>query len=147
MNEKTGLKKCTDCSRKLQRYQFSSNKSKKDGLNYRCKECQRAYFKDYYSKNKKKHIERVRKNTRSRRKRLQEFVRNLKNKPCTDCGNKYHHYAMDFDHIDSNKSFNISKGIDLGFSKEKLLKEIRKCELVCSNCHRVRTFNRRNEGS
>ena len=29
-----------------------------------------------------------------------------------------------------------------GFRRETILDEIRKCELVCANCHAVRTFNR-----
>jgi hypothetical protein len=55
----------------------------------------------------------------------------------------YPPYVMDFDHVRDKKSFEI--GIAVGRNKPlaKLLPEIEKCDVVCSNCHRVRTHNRR----
>ena len=47
---------------------------------------------------------------------------------------------MDFDHIE-DKSFNISSALNLQ-NFEDIKKEIEKCEVVCSNCHRSRTYNR-----
>jgi hypothetical protein len=72
---------------------------------------------------------------------LKEFLIELKSKPCTDCGREYPYYVMDFDHLDGYvKNYNIS---ELRFvSKNLLLEEIAKCDLVCSNCHRIRTHNR-----
>ena len=58
-----------------------------------------------------------------------------------DCGIKYPPYVMDFDHL-GDKEFVISKGVSM-HSPIKLLKEIAKCDVVCSNCHRLRTYNRR----
>lgn len=50
---------------------------------------------------------------------------------------------MDFDHLDpSTKTASISKLSKWRGNKEKLLEEIAKCELVCSNCHRQRTHDR-----
>jgi len=69
------------------------------------------------------------------------FINELKNRPCTDCGKIFHPCAMDFDHIGDDKVANIAKMVH--FSREKLLEEIAKCELVCANCHRVRTFERK----
>jgi len=55
---------------------------------------------------------------------------------CVDCGFNKWPEALDFDHIDpKTKSFIISKEAT-SISKEKLLMEIAKCELRCSNCHR-----------
>lgn len=61
--------------------------------------------------------------------------------PCTDCGIKYPYYVMDFDHI-RDKSFGISK-MSWRSSLKNIMAEIDKCELVCSNCHRIRTQARR----
>ena len=66
-----------------------------------------------------------------------------KSKPCLDCGGYFHPEAMDFDHREGEeKSFCISyTGKRIG--KGRLLSELAKCDLVCANCHRVRTARRR----
>lgn len=79
---------------------------------------------------------------RERENRL--FIRSLKNNPCVDCGLMYHPEAMDFDHI-GEKRFALSRGKNR--SRETILREVSKCELVCANCHRVRTFKRKREFS
>lgn len=61
--------------------------------------------------------------------------------PCADCGGSFHFSAMDFDHIEDNKLFGVAM---FGGTKwEKIQAEIDKCEIVCSNCHRVRTWKRK----
>ena len=99
----------------------------------------RAAHKRYYRKNVQLYIE---KNIR-RKKELTEFVNSLKQKPCMDCGKKYPHYVMDFDHRDKKKkltSISLMIGVHR-YSKTKILEEIDKCDLVCSNCHRIRTYS------
>ena len=73
-----------------------------------------------------------------------EYVISLKQKPCMDCGIKYPHYVMDFDHRDRlSKLTNINRMINLhSYSKSKILEEVGKCDLVCANCHRIRTYNK-----
>ena len=79
-------------------------------------------------------------NFRAKRK---AFIAFQKAKPCMDCGNSYPTECMDFDHRDgNNKSFNVSNSTHL--SEEVLLEEIAKCDLVCANCHRIRTRKRIN---
>jgi hypothetical protein len=70
-----------------------------------------------------------------------DLMRALKDKPCSDCGVSYPSHVMDFDHVRGEKTFNISRALRV--SKEKLLEEIEKCEVVCANCHRIRTYERR----
>ena len=59
---------------------------------------------------------------------------------CVDCGYREDSRALDFDHIKGEKTFNVSQMF--GYSKNRLLAEIAKCEVVCANCHRIRTFDR-----
>lgn len=47
---------------------------------------------------------------------------------------------MHFDHL-GDKLFEISDS--LTYSIDRILREVEKCELVCANCHAVRTYNRR----
>ena len=69
------------------------------------------------------------------------FVRELKESTrCTDCHLFWPAYVMDFDHL-RDKTDAIARFKN--HSLERLKEEIAKCELVCSNCHRVRTYSRR----
>lgn len=87
--------------------------------------------------------ERVRQETGTRRDELGEIVRKAKEAPCKDCGVQYPYYVMHFDHVQpETKLFNIAQWGDLLPSKERLLEEIAKCELVCANCHAERTWQR-----
>lgn len=75
-----------------------------------------------------------------RTKRL-ELVRNLKNKPCIDCGLRFHPCQMDFDHI-HDKSDNVSNLVGSQASLQRISDEIKKCEVVCCWCHVTRTVKR-----
>ena len=59
---------------------------------------------------------------------------------CVDCG-VCNHIVLDFDHL-KDKKYNISRMIHDGFSWAAIKKEIAKCEVVCANCHRIRTYTR-----
>jgi hypothetical protein len=63
--------------------------------------------------------------------------------PCADCGGFFHPAAMTFDHLPGSvKRGDVSDLLCHGF-KRGGLEEIAKCEIVCANCHAVRTFTRR----
>ena len=80
---------------------------------------------------------------RERIKSLAEWMRELKtSQPCVDCGGFFHPAAMTFDHLPGTiKRAEVSNLLHSGY-RQVLLDEIAKCELVCANCHAVRTFNR-----
>jgi hypothetical protein len=81
-----------------------------------------------------------RKDTRSKiRKYIQEYK---SNQICADCKENYPYWILDFDHLD-NKKFNIGTYKNNTISLRRVKDEIKKCEVVCSNCHRNRTFQRR----
>lgn len=81
------------------------------------------------------------KRIRSKKLEIKQVIEQLKSEPCTDCGNRFPYYVMDFDHIDgTTKTFNVSEM--RAYSLDNILKEVSKCELVCANCHRIRTFSR-----
>lgn len=69
-----------------------------------------------------------------------------KNKPCMDCGGSFPAVCMDFDHVRGNKVGNISTMAGQALSPERIEAEIAKCDVVCSNCHRIRTDARRAHG-
>ncbi len=105
-------------------------------------ESQRASKKRYYDKNRQMYYERNERNRLARRAVIDQH----KAKPCADCGEQYPPYVMDFDHLESvDKVGNIATYWQR-WGMAKLLAEIAKCEVVCSNCHRERTHRRRTEG-
>lgn len=74
---------------------------------------------------------------------LAKYIQDLKEKtPCMDCKANYPYYVMDFDHVRGRKHKNVAELIPT-LSKKKIDEEIAKCEIVCSNCHRIRTHLRK----
>jgi len=74
---------------------------------------------------------------------LAQYLRDLKTKtPCVDCGINYPYYVMDFDHVRGQKHANVMELVST-LSKKRIDQEIAKCEIVCSNCHRIRTHMRK----
>lgn len=61
---------------------------------------------------------------------------NYKGGKCERCGYKEHIAALEFHHIDpDNKDFNIGNHMNKNW--EFVKKELDKCVLLCSNCHRI----------
>lgn len=77
---------------------------------------------------------------RKRFERSSALLRNLCDVPCADCGGRFPWYVMQFDHREpSTKAGNVPQ-MASRVSLEKLLAGIAKCDIVCTNCHRNRTF-------
>lgn len=74
------------------------------------------------------------------------FINRFKNKPCADCQGWFEPCQMDFDHRDSKKKVKSISDMQY-YSVKQILKEIAKCDLVCSNCHRLRTYKRRQKNA
>src|SRR5262245_14645960 len=81
-----------------------------------------AYHREY---KRKQHVQ------------FREFMDALKDEPCADCGNRFPPECMDFDHVRGKKLFNIGHSMTKKLSV--VLAEVEKCDLVCANCHRIRT--------
>lgn len=126
------MKVCTTCKKPKKLSEFSTNKTSVNLV-------KENILKSIIKKNKKKHIERVAKVNAKKAAELRKLVNKIKDVPCTDCGNRYPPCVMDFDHVRGVKEFSISARITNGCSKRKILLEIKKCEVVCANCHRIRT--------
>jgi hypothetical protein len=71
------------------------------------------------------------------------IIRQLKvDRGCTDCGYNENHAALEFDHLNGRESDRDTVAQLMGKSINRIMKEIAKCEVVCANCHRIRTFTR-----
>src|SRR5271168_568046 len=95
-----------------------------------------------YEKKKQAYIARTSRNRVDRRRALAKYVQTVKQKPCADCGESYPYYVMEFDHVRGEKVGAITNLVNRAVKFVDLEEEIDKCELVCSNCHKVRTYER-----
>lgn len=115
----------------------------------RCKLCKRAiadYNAKWRSNNHDRFIKRHRLHQRRKYDKFLELTNSIKlEKGCADCGYKEYAVALQFDHVRGNKEFTISRRHFL--PKSKILAEISKCEVVCANCHAVRTWKRKQHGA
>jgi len=139
------MKKCTGpCKQQLPATTdyFNRNRSRKDGLNNICKVCSRARSRQYYQENKEKHKiitgKRRRRFISEHKQRLREILESSK---CVDCGID-NILVLEFDHVRGEKNGNVTTMINAGCSWQTALEEIDKCEIVCANCHRIRTYSR-----
>lgn len=104
---------------------------------YKNIEDQHAASKRHYEANKQSYLDR----NKIYRNFIRSFIKTLKESvACVDCGVKYPYYVMDFDHLE-DKEFSINFLSSTG-RIGALKKEIKKCEIVCANCHRKRSFER-----
>lgn len=132
---------CKDCKELLSLALFSKDNSKADGLQSRCKKCQAKRNRAYYEKNKRRHYE----NTKRQRRKVRQMLTNEKVKSgCIYCGIK-HPAVLDFHHKDpSTKLFTIAQySSQYHYPIATLMVEVRKCEVLCANCHRLLHYNER----
>lgn len=111
------------------------------GEKCRCVECRAmaAAYQRTRRRNKPEVVSKNRAHSTNYYKRMRDYVNTKKDKPCNDCGIKYPSYVMHFDHLGVEpKLFTVSR---LG-GKNRIDAEIKKCELVCANCHAERTHQR-----
>ena len=101
----------------------------------------REYSKNHYRNNLEKYKAKANRNRKKVIDRNRSLVEKLKESPCKDCGKSYPSFVMDFDHLDSASKIECVSRM-MGCKTDTILKEISKCDLVCSNCHRVRTHER-----
>lgn len=104
-------------------------------------ESKREYDRQWYNANKDRiRADKIEAQNKWRNK-IKQIVIDAKNRPCKDCGHEYPPHVMDFDHL-RDKDFTI--GLKKLKIKESVLRaEIAKCDVVCANCHRQRTFERK----
>lgn len=78
-----------------------------------------------------------------RQRNYDRYLEILKKSACKDCGNSDFR-VLDFDHLPGCvKRFNIARAVGASTRSWKAIEdEIAKCEVVCSNCHRIRTLER-----
>jgi hypothetical protein len=124
------MKTCRDCKKRLPFEAFYRNRNCRDGHLNQCKKCT---------------VGRYRVGVQERAKRDRAYFQQVKlERGCADCGYNASAVALDFDHMPGAvKLYRIA--CMAGMSRTLVDAEIAKCEVVCANCHRIRTHERRAE--
>lgn len=125
-------KVCSKCNIEKDGSDYRKDKSKSDGLQSFCKVCAREFFRSGYT-------ERYGEKSRARmRLRIASSILLIQEYKATQkclCCKESDPVCLEFHHIDPNeKEFGIANG--LGNNWDKILKEIEKCVVLCSNCHK-----------
>lgn len=103
------------------------------------REYQREYQRKWYQRNRALQMTRVMPGNRRARETINNYVDQVKSRPCADCGGQFPAFMMDFDHVRGAKVAEISRLRGARASRARLEAELAKCEVVCANCHRRRT--------
>jgi len=61
---------------------------------------------------------------------------------CTDCGRMFPHYVLEFDHLPGTKKVDNVYRVLKKYGVDAAWQEVSKCEVVCANCHKIRTHDR-----
>ncbi len=139
---KITLAQCGQCGQFKPIDDFSFRDAARTRLQSICKPCKAIYNRSWYLRNKDKQLGDVRRNRARYVQHARQAVDALRTGPCTDCGGTFPPCVMDFDHVRGMKAADISRLVRTGASVDRILAEIAKCDLVCSNCHRIRTWQR-----
>lgn len=134
-------KLCRSCQRVLPLEEFHRNRSRRDGRQYRCRECNIEANKRWYREHPEARANRMDEYARRRRRRLQQLLLEyLRSHRCVDCGEE-DPVVLEFDHL-RDKIDNVTRMVVRRLAWSAVLDEIAKCEVVCANCHRRRTAQR-----
>ena len=136
------LRRCAMCG--LWKAASEFHNSRTGQFSY-CRECRRAYDRRYYHE-RGKAARRVRQRARVLEARtwmaaLKEGV------PCADCGLLFPVWVMHWDHLPGYEKVGSISEMVGSRSRTITIAELQKCELVCGNCHVLRTISRSGRGA
>lgn len=104
---------------------------------FKNKEDKKNNLRKWYVNNSEK----VRKKTKARRQEIREWFQEYKKGLCCSKCSENHPSCLDFHHRDKqSKDDCVYKMVVDGYSKDRIMAEIEKCDVLCSNCHRKLHF-------
>ena len=137
------MKKCSKCQKELALDNFTIVNKKTGKISSMCKECLKIYNREYWERVKHFRNPIKNKQTQARRQEIRKYIFTLlQNSECMDCGITDWR-VLEFDHRDrKQKRLNIADATK--YSIKTVQTEIEKCDVVCANCHNIRTIKQRN---
>lgn len=122
---------------------FNVRRASADGLQNVCRACNRAQARKYYARDREAHIAVVvARKAKVREAVLEAVGRYLLSHPCVDCGESDIR-VLDFDHrFSGGKEAEVMRLAQHGYSFDRVMAEIAKCDVRCRNCHAKVTYER-----
>ena len=134
-------RKCYRCGEVKPAEAFSWRRRERGQRDSFCRPCRKAYGRAHYLANRQRYVDQARAaKQRLALERTEYLIAYFATHPCSDCG-ETDPLVLEFDHL-RDKHFNIGSALPYRNWKS-ILAEIEKCEVVCANCHRRRTYRRR----
>lgn len=131
-------KQCAKCREIKDLTEFCFKDKKNNKRNSYCKICSRAMLRNHYQNNKQYYLDKAIARKIKLKKEAIGFLKEyFKTHPCIDCGEK-RPIVLEFDHVRGEKKHSISQMIGL-YSLNAIKEEIKKCDVRCANCHRIKT--------
>lgn len=138
------MKKCTKCGQEKEVTEFFVKDKKSGRLHTQCKLCYKEHRKTYHLQHYAKYGDLYRQRAKIRREKVREILHQqmakyLEDKKCQICGENDPR-VLDFDHLDpKQKTISVARAVSNGAAWSDILLEIKKCRILCSNCHRKHT--------
>lgn len=135
-------KRCPNCGETKPLAEFGFKNKKMALLQAWCRACERVYKQAWYLRNRERHMA----NVHATRQRVRTANRlavsaYLMQHPCVDCG-ETNLVVLDFDHV-GEKRWSVSHMVNRGFPWATIEDEIKRCQVRCANCHRIKTARER----
>lgn len=125
---------CTKCGRELSLDNFRWKNKSQGKKHSQCKECQSKQEHQHYLESETRRNA-VKTLAQQQKQANLEYVEFRKECGCAKCGEK-RKFALDFHHRNPNEKVNEISHMIKSSSIQQLEKEIDKCEVLCSICHR-----------
>lgn len=138
-------RRCSKCGETKPETEFYWKNRSLGRLRSDCRTCFKRVSAAHYAKNTDYYVGKAKERKAMQREVLRGVIDNARDRPCSDCENTFPVVVMQFDHVRGEKDFNVSEAPYAGYSVERVRAEIAKCDVVCANCHAVRTDRRRKE--
>ena len=131
------FRRCAMCSVWKGRADFHNSRT---GQFSYCRDCRRKYDRRYY---RERGRSARRQRQRARNARVRAWMAQLKRDvPCADCAKVFPTPVMHWDHLPGHAKVGNISALAIERSGKLMLEELKKCELVCANCHAIRTSQR-----
>lgn len=128
------VKICTKCKRELPVENFRWKNKADNRRHSQCKDCQKAQEHQHYLESKARQ-DNVKMSAFAQKSSNLLLVSKYRQQGCSKCGEK-REYVLDFHHIDPSTKKDTINHMLKSASYDTLQKEIEKCVVLCSNCHR-----------
>ena len=137
------MRKCNHCGKFKHEDEFSWRYRTLGIRQGACKKCKAEQDSNYYNSHSEDHKQTVKEQRAARRLEARQYVRDyLSSHSCVDCGESDPRF-LEFDHVRGQKRSTVSQMVGQGYSIRAIQKEIKKCEIRCGHCHKIKTADER----